>query len=319
LPSKVVVRSARNLDLGAVIRDVLEAIQWRDIVAAHARVVIKPNLCTHRPALVRAANTSAAVIEHLCRVLSERTTQITLVESNANRAQAEEAFVASGIDRIARQFNIQCVNLSKDELVAVDHPLLKGWGLAKTHLNADVFISVPKLKTHAIAMFTGALKNQFGCLPRNDRILLHRNLHAIIAEINSVRPPDISIMDGIVAMEGMGPLLGDPVEMNLILGSRDPVALDATAMRLVGLDPYAAKHVVLAYQRGLGEIDEAGISLDGEFQQHRKIFKRAKMDFPLRLYEILARSKLATRYLILNQRCFEPVRALGIQFRRLFG
>src|SRR5437764_763398 len=91
---------------------------------------------------------------------------------------------------------------------------------------ADPFVTLPVLKTHATTVFTGALKNQWGCIPRYDRILLHKHLHELIVEVNRLRPVTLALMDGLVGMQGRGPINGYPIDLNALLASRCPVALD---------------------------------------------------------------------------------------------
>ena len=136
-----------------------------------------------------------------------------------------------------RSLGLKVLNLSKDELVEMPDPRLKGFGMARTWLEADAFVTLPVLKTHATTVFTGALKNQWGCIPRYDRILLHKHLHELIGQVNAIRPVTLALMDGLVGMQGRGPINGYPINLNVLLASRDPVALDATAMRLIGLEP----------------------------------------------------------------------------------
>src|SRR5205823_7592570 len=126
-------------------------------------------------------------------------------------------------------------------------------------------------KTHATTVFTGALKNQWGCIPRYDRILLHKYLHELIGDINKFRPVTLALMDGLVGMQGRGPINGYPINLDVLLASRDPVALDATAMRLIGLEPATARHLVHAHRIGLGAIDPAAIEVDGPFAELKTV------------------------------------------------
>lgn len=317
MSSRVLIRRARPQGAEAAVAEVMERLQWRDHVPGGASVVVKPNLCTKRPECARAANTAPEVLEAVCAVLRERTTDITIVESDGMRHTAEEVFELGGVFDIARRLGIRCLNLSRDEGVAVDHPLLRGWPMSRTYLAAGVFVTVPTLKTHVISTFSGALKNQWGCIPRRDRLLLHKHLHRLLADVNLIKRPHLSIMDGLVCMEGMGPALGDPVQMDLVLGSTDPVALDATAMRLIGLDPRASRHVARAADLGLGSVDEPSIEVDGPFAESARPFRRARRDLPIRLYELLGRSSFLTHNLFLSEGRFEPVRRAGIWFRRI--
>ncbi len=299
-----------------VVRELLEACRWRDLVAPNARVAIKPNLCTERKEQLRVANTSSEVVEAVCQVLIERTKNIAIVESDGARYKAEAAFENNGIYQIGQALGVQVVNLSNDELVEVADPRMKGFGMARTWLDCDVFISLPALKTHATTVFTGTLKNQWGCIPRYDRILLHKYLHELIADINKLRPVSIALMDGMVGMQGRGPINGYPIELGALLASRDPVALDATAMRLVGLEPVTARHLVVANTRGLGAILKDNIRVDGPYESISRTVEPAAEDWAIKLMNVVARSSFLTKNLMLNDRVFYPVRRVVSGIRR---
>jgi uncharacterized protein (DUF362 family) len=215
--------------------------------------------------------------------------------------------------------DLRVVNLSKDELVEMPDPRLKGFGMARTWLDADVFITLPVLKTHATTVFTGALKNQWGCIPRYDRILLHKYLHDLIGAINKLRQVTLGIMDGLVGMQGRGPINGYPINLNVLLASRDPVALDATAMRLIGLDAAASRHVVHAQELGVGTMTEDAIAVNGPFAELRTRVEPAVEDWAIKFMNQISRSELVTKHLLLNDHIFYPVRRVVTILRRLLG
>ena len=157
---------------------------------------------------------------------------------------------------LARELKFELVNFSRRPTRRADSPRFEGFELPAEILDADVFISMPVLKTHVQGYFTGAIKNMWGCVPRVDRFFMHRHLHECLAELPRLLRPHFAIMDAIVAMEGMGPSYGDPRRLDLVLASRDVVALDATAMRLVGLDVAKARHIPLAAATGFGTMDD---------------------------------------------------------------
>src|SRR5215470_16533773 len=265
MTSTVFLRQADRTNPLPTIRELLDNCKWKEVVAPAASVVIKPNLCTERPEQIHTANTSLAVLRGVCEVLLERTSRITIIESNGARYPAEAAFENNGVYRLAAELGLKVLNLSRDELVDVPDPRMKGFGMARTWLEADAFITLPVLKTHATTVFTGALKNQWGCIPRYDRILLHKFLHELIGDVNKMRRVTLALMDGLVGMQGRGPINGYPIDLNVLLASRDPVALDATAMRLIGLDPTTSRHIVHAQSLGLGTLAKSNIEVDGPF------------------------------------------------------
>jgi uncharacterized protein (DUF362 family) len=317
--SQVFLRRAERSNPLPVVRELLDACRWQELVGSGASVVIKPNLCTERPEQIHTANTSLVVLEAVCRVLRERTSRITIVESDGSRYKAEAAFENNGVYRLAKELELKVVNLSKDELVEVPDPRMKGFGMARTWLEAEVFITLPALKTHATTVITGTLKNQWGCIPRYDRILLHKHLHELICEINRLRPVTLALMDGLVGMQGRGPINGYPINLNVLLASRDPVALDATAMRLMGLEPATSRHVVHAHNIGLGALADAEIAVDGPFAELKTSIEPAAKDWAIDLLNLVARSPFLTKHLLLNDRIFYPVRRVVTILRRLRG
>jgi uncharacterized protein (DUF362 family) len=309
-------RADRDNPLPAV-RELMEGCRWRELVAAGASVAVKPNLCTERVEQKHTANTSLGVLRAVCEVLLERTSDVTIVESDGARYAAEAAFENNGVYGLAKELGVKVLNLSKDELVEVADPRLRGFGMARTWLEADAFVTLPVLKTHATTVFTGALKNQWGCVPRYDRILLHKYLHDLIATINQLRPVTIALMDGLVGMQGRGPINGYPIDLNVLLAARDPVALDATAMRLIGLDPPTSRHLVQARDLGLGTLAEGEISIDGPFDEVKTRAEPAAEDWAIKLMNCVARSRLLTKHLLLNDGVFYPVRRIVTALRGL--
>lgn len=314
--SKVIVRSIKNKDLEVVVLNLFEKLDWKSIVRPNAKVVIKLNLCEFDATKVRNSNTSPELVVAVCNVLKQQTKDITLVEAHSYRAPAEIAFENTGIYKIAKDLGVKTVNLSKSKLSDKAHALLGP--LPEILLNADVFMTMPKLKTHALTYFTGALKNQWGCVPRHDRIALHHSLDRGIADLQKILNPQLIIMDGIVGMEGRGPTNGEPRELDILLASNDAIAIDATAMRLVGLDPHKASHVVLAYKDGLGSIDESDIEVDMDFERNWDDFKPAKLDWAVRAMNYMTRFGWFREYILSVNWIFYPTKKV-VNFLRKIG
>jgi hypothetical protein len=154
------------------------------------------------------------------------------------------------------------------------------------------------------------LKNQWGCIPRYDRILLHKHLHDLIATVNAIRPVTLALMDGLVGMQGRGPINGYPIDLNVLLASRDPVALDATAMRLIGLRPKTSRHLVQAETIGLGTLAEDKIVVDGPFLELQTVVEPAVEDWAIKMMNQVARSPFLTKNFLLNDTIFYPIRKL---------
>lgn len=146
----------------------------------------------------------------------------------------------------------------------------KRFTIANAVLESDGVISLPKLKTHGMQKFTGCVKNQFGCVPG----LLKGEFHVRIADallfarmlvdLDRLVHPRLYIMDGIVAMEGNGPRGGTPKKMNVLLFSEDPIAADATACRLIDLDPLLVPTIAFGHAAGRGTHEQKNIELLGD-------------------------------------------------------
>lgn len=313
--SKVVIRSSKDRTLSEVVREVLHSLDWRNIIPRDARVVIKLNLNTPEPSKVTSANTTPQLVSALCEVLLERTSDIALVEADSYRYPAEDAFTNTHIYEIGRTFGIRVVNLSHEPCRDVGHSLLGP--LPEILLDADALITMPVIKTHALTWFTGSLKNQWGCLPRYDRIALHHSLDQLIVDLNRILKPRLCVMDGIVGVEGRGPTNGRPRRLDLVLASADPVALDATAMRLVGLNPSKARHVVMAHHQGLGAFEENQIELDSNVERHWSNFEPAKLDWAVQWMNRLTKYSFFRERILGVDAIFYPTKQLVGMLRHI--
>ncbi len=135
-------------------------------------------------------------------------------------------------------------------------------------MEADLVVSLPKLKTHHWVGMTGAMKNLYGTLPGlkygwPKNVLHHAGIPETVYDINASLPRTIAIVDGILCMEGDGPIVGTPKRMGLVLVGTNPPAVDATAARIMGLDPHKIRYLGLASDR-LGPVDARRIVQRGE-------------------------------------------------------
>jgi uncharacterized protein (DUF362 family)/NAD-dependent dihydropyrimidine dehydrogenase PreA subunit len=162
--------------------------------------------------------------------------------------------------------------------------LIKQFTFAMGVLESDGLISLCKLKTHAMTRLTGAIKNQFGCIPGILKAEFHSKLPNVdlfsqmLVDVNLALKPRLYIMDGIVGMEGNGPQSGTPRPVHVLLFSTDPVALDAAACRIINLDENLVEPIKYGNDFGLGsnhEIVFVGDSLEEfvvpDFQANRAI------------------------------------------------
>jgi uncharacterized protein (DUF362 family) len=313
----VILRPVNDETVAAMVRECMELLDWRSIVAPGSTVVVKPNLCTAVPDKCAMSNTDPRIAHAVCELLLTRAGKVYVVESDGLRQTAWEAFDASGYRQL-ESLGVTLVNLSEAEQVEVEVPPAGRVKLPRLMLNNDVFITLPVLKTHALTYFTGSIKNQWGCVPQYDRILLHQYLNPMLAELHAIFKPQLSIMDSIIAMEGRGPANGKPRRMDLLLASRDSVALDATAMRLAGLDVHLCRHLVMTADKGLGRLEEEAIQVDGDLARYTTHFEPAILDKAIAAMDYMSRYRWFVKYMLEKNFVFYPFRAL-VQVLRKVG
>jgi uncharacterized protein (DUF362 family)/Pyruvate/2-oxoacid:ferredoxin oxidoreductase delta subunit len=179
-----------------------------------------------------------------------------------------------GFAEVAQSLNIPLADFENGrEIHFKESPFTKHFTLANGVLDADRLISIAKFKTHQLTRITGAIKNQFGCVPGLLKAEFHIKLPnpldfaKMLVCLNLYIRPRLFIMDGITAMEGNGPRGGKPRQMNVLLFSADPVALDATMCRMIHLNPEYVPTMQPGRDWGLGtylaeEIELVGDSLE---------------------------------------------------------
>jgi Pyruvate/2-oxoacid:ferredoxin oxidoreductase delta subunit len=140
-------------------------------------------------------------------------------------------------------------------------------------MESDVFISLPKFKTHGLTVITGAVKNSYGILPGAQKARLHKlagspaPFHELIVDVFQIRPPDLFIMDAVVGMEGNGPASPDLRDVGQILAADNAVAMDAVMARMMGLAPEKIRFMNIAADLALGDFHEDSIEIIGELVQ----------------------------------------------------
>ena len=249
------------------------------------RVVLKPNLVEyHRDKVINTDPRVVAAAIELCQ--REGAAEVIVAEGPGHWRNVEYLVEASGLGDVLRHYEVPFIDLNHDEPVKTVNlgrlTRMPHLYLAKTIATADVVISMPKLKTHHWAVATLSLKNLFGTLPgicygwpKNE---LHwRGIHNSIVDIALTRTPDLAIVDGIVGMEGDGPLNGTPKPMGVLVMGADLLAVDATCCRPMQLDPTKVGYLVLGAGKKLGQMNEAVIEQLGEtIAGRRKPFDTVK-------------------------------------------
>ena len=175
------------------------------------------------------------------------------------------------LKQAADEMGVRLADFDEGKTVVHKTALLnKRFVIARGVLDSDGVVSLPKLKTHGLTRLTGAVKNQFGCIPGTLKSQFHLKMPdpyefaTMLVDINTFIRPRLYIMDGIIAMEGNGPRNGTPRSLNVILFSSDPVALDAVAARIIDLNPEFVPTSQPGEKSGLGTYHSGGIELAGD-------------------------------------------------------
>ena len=185
----------------------------------------------------------------------------------ASGAAAKKA----GISDVADEMKLEAADFKDGrEVFFGEGSQNKKFFIANGVLDTDGLISLPKMKTHGLERFTGAVKNQFGTVVGMRKGEFHVKLPdatdfaKMLVDLNSYIKPRLYIMDGIMAMEGNGPRGGTPRQMNVLLFSTDPIALDATASRMINLNPLFVPTTLVGAEIGAGNYKEEDIEIVGD-------------------------------------------------------
>lgn len=249
-PSNVIIRRAANYeqDLTSLIYESLREFR---LPVNDKTVLLKPNLVSLDPAGV--INTHPAVIASAREsFLRLGASQVFIGDGPAMDRDTEAIVESMRLREYAGPLARTFVDLNVDDVERV--PLrtrasrLKELYLPKTALGVDFLVSMPKLKTHHWAGVTLSLKNMFGIVPGGcygwpKNVLHWAGIDPAILDVNAAARPDFAIVDGIFGMEGNGPIQGSPKACGVLVFGSDPVAVDATCCRVMGLIPERVKYL----------------------------------------------------------------------------
>ena len=258
-PFSEVAISRGNGDLKAIVRDNLEKIGGIGrYVKEGDTVFVKPNLTAGMP-VSTGGTTDVLFTEVVVELIKEANPKHIIVgECSGNESRSIESLVNLGYADMCERQGVQMVDLDFAEFVEVpvEDPLYTDKvRLPKLFYESDVYVSVPVLKNHNGAGITVALKNSFGLVPDDDKLLAHRHsaIERILVDINSVKPPALIFADGRIGGEGMagGSHFDCPIDANLICVGNDPVAVDAVCARLM-MQNTRVRYIQWAAEKGVG-------------------------------------------------------------------
>jgi uncharacterized protein (DUF362 family) len=235
------------------------------------RILLKPNLVEYERETC--INTHPLVVAGAIEALRRAgAASVVVGEGPGHRRDLEYLLVASGLFEHLRELKAPIVDLNHDDVRSV---ALRRWysGMRSLHLpvsvlDADLVVSVPKLKTHHWAGMTCGMKNLFGCVPGAvygwPKNLLHQvGIDESIVDLNATIRPGLTIVDAIVGMEGDGPIKGSPHPLGFIAMGTDTAAVDATCARAIGLDPEKLRYLERA-SHFLGNVTPDRVRQRGE-------------------------------------------------------
>jgi uncharacterized protein (DUF362 family)/Pyruvate/2-oxoacid:ferredoxin oxidoreductase delta subunit len=304
-------------------------------------VMLKPNLLM-KAAPDRAISTHPEVVRAVIRAAKAAGAAEVLVgDSPGGRQSASsmaQVFRVSGIQAVCDEEGARTVFLD-DDIVRVPiegSTLYKYFNLGRAVVECDVLIDLPKLKTHGFQLFTGAVKNLFGCIPGLEKAQFHlkvpdrEDFGGMLVDLMLACKPRLSVMDAVVGMEGDGPAGGTPKPIGALLASADAVALDVVASAVAGFDPMDVYTNRVAHRRGLGpaSADEVEVAVVPWREVAPPAFERPERDVTAKMPPWIGRAMrrhLTSRpYLAQPEKCTScrtcenncPVEAIAMKDRR---
>jgi uncharacterized protein (DUF362 family) len=264
--------SSYDEDLERLIRDGLVGLGLGPGWVANRSVLLKPNLVEPSREAPQ-INTEPRVVRAAAEVFRRwGAREVFVAEGQGHCRDTDFVLEQSGLGLVLNEARLGFVDLNHDDLWTRPNRLrftrLADLALPASLRRADVIVSMPKMKTHHWAGVTLSMKNLFGVMPGvfygwPKNVLHHAGIPESILDITAAVRPHLAIVDGIIAMEGDGPIMGTPRRAGvLVLGTNLP-AVDATATRLMGLDPSRIAYLASAAGR-LGPIAERHIAQRGE-------------------------------------------------------
>ncbi|MEM2999693.1 MAG: DUF362 domain-containing protein [Candidatus Bathyarchaeia archaeon] len=258
------------------------------------RIFIKPNLS--HPAYVPGVVTNPTLAYELVSLLRNQAKEVIVGESDGFNYSCRMAFKKTGMEAAVEKAGGRVINLSEDKIVKVKlgGNRLKALFLPKTVLDADAIVDLALMKTHEWAMYSGAIKNLFGCVPSNKRIYLHPYINEVFYQLYRILHPQLTIMDARVAIEGNGPTKGTPVKMGLMLTSNCALAIDLVAAKIMGLDIEEVDYLRYVVQKENLQADD--INVQGlQIADAMRRFRRPKIDLPVKAQAVIYKHELLTK------------------------
>jgi uncharacterized protein (DUF362 family)/Pyruvate/2-oxoacid:ferredoxin oxidoreductase delta subunit len=268
IKSRVSITRCKTYDTKEVEASVRRSVELiggiERFIKPNSKVLIKPNLLSARSP-EDAVDTHPEVVRAVSRIVKAVTPNVFVGDSPGGWAlrDVDNVYEKSGMRRVCSE---EALNLVK-----FDKPIyLHEFPIASILKEVDFIISVPKFKSHTVVMLTGAVKNNFGMVIGLHKAHTHLNaptadkLASVVTRVFSIVKPTLSIMDGVIGMEGDGPSAGSARNFGIIMASQDAVSMDSVMAKIVGIDPCRVPTTHEAARQGLGIADLNNIEVVGE-------------------------------------------------------
>ncbi len=265
--SKVAIVRCADYDRTRVSEAVKKAVDLIGGIASFVKpgmqVLLKPNLLSPRLP-EEGVDTHPEVVRAVARLVKSVGARPIIGDSPGGYGKnVNEVFEMSGMKQVAHDEGVELVKFTTSRFV-------DGIPISRYIFDSNCIISIPKFKTHSVTMLTAAIKNTFGTITGlykaecHSRAPKEKEFAKIIAKVHSISKPHLNILDGIMAMEGDGPSMGEMRNMKMIMASVDAVAIDSCIAKIIGLEPRDILVTKEAYDMGLGEADMSRIEIVGD-------------------------------------------------------
>lgn len=248
---------SRGTDPKRCVREAVDAIGGISrFVKRGDKVLIKVNICGGVPGNM-GSYTSTDVAGAVVELVRSAGAEPTVADADMIWTKFWQAARDSGWAEWAKENGVKLVNLSETDIVRFnfgENSALSTERVSLDTVEADVIISVPTMKTHLLTGVTLGMKNMYGTFPEVDKARYHKKkIEETIYEVNRAFTPSLTIIDGSIGGEAIGPLSCQPVGFQTIVASNDVVTADSIASQLIGYDPMEITHIRIAHERGLGD------------------------------------------------------------------
>lgn len=260
---EIICRAVPDYDspaLAAAVEEIFAASGAAAALGPESRVLLKPNLLA-RHAPEKAVNTHPAVVAAVCAALKKRgVTRVTVADSPGGQytpGAMRAVYRTSGLAAVCAACGAECYTGCKAAPRRTNGARVREFNLIEPVHEADFIINLPKLKTHVMMTMSCAVKNLFGTIPGLQKAELHMRFPEkeafgeMLVDLCETVRPGLTIVDGVLAMEGDGPAGGVPRALGLVLGGEDPYALDLAVCRLMKLPARNVPYLAAAMARGL--------------------------------------------------------------------